>query len=89
MSGGGEPGAGTPAEFYTKVTSWTNLETFPLHSAVFILLSGQGNECFVNDDYVKACELYTSALQLDPLMADALVARAHALIKTGHLPRQT
>jgi len=36
----------------------------------------------VNDDYAKACELYTSALQLDPIMADALVARAHALIKT-------
>ena len=50
-------------------------------------MSGQGNECFVNDDYAKACELYTSALQLDPLMADALVARAHALIKTGDLPR--
>ena len=83
MSGGGEPGAGTPAEFYTKVTR-TKLK---VENSLFSLLSGQGNECFVNDDYAKACELYTSALQLDPLMADALVARAHALIKTGDLPR--
>ena len=42
----------------------------------------KGNESFVNEDYSKACELYTAALQTEPLYTDALVARAHALIKT-------
>ena len=42
----------------------------------------KGNESFVNEDYSQACELYTAALQTDPLYTEALVARAHALIKT-------
>ena len=44
-------------------------------------LYSQGNEAFVNEDYPGAVELYTSALALQPHFADALVARAHALIK--------
>ena len=42
----------------------------------------KGNESFVNEDYTKAVSLYTAALQTEPLYTDALVARAHALIKT-------
>ena len=42
----------------------------------------KGNESFVNEDYSKACELYSAALQTDPLYVEALVARAHAFIKT-------
>ena len=42
----------------------------------------KGNESFVNEDYSKACELYSAALQTDPLYIEALVARAHAFIKT-------
>ena len=42
----------------------------------------KGNESFVNEDYTKAVSLYTTALQTEPLYTDALVARAHALIKT-------
>ena len=45
-------------------------------------LYSQGNEAFVNEDYSGAVELYTSALALHQHFADALVARAHALIKT-------
>jgi len=45
-------------------------------------LYSQGNEAFVNEDYLGARELYTLALAQHPLFADALVARAHALIKT-------
>jgi len=45
-------------------------------------LYSQGNEAFVNEDYLGARELYTLALAQQPLFADALVARAHALIKT-------
>ena len=42
----------------------------------------KGNEAFVNEDYNTAIEQYSAALGLDPVLADALVARAHALIKT-------
>ena len=42
----------------------------------------KGNESFVNEDYTKAVFLYSAALQTEPLYTDALVARAHALIKT-------
>ena len=42
----------------------------------------KGNESFVNEDYAQAVALYTAALQTEPLYTDALVARAHALIKT-------
>jgi len=42
----------------------------------------KGNEAFVNEDYKSALELYTSAISLEPMFADAMVARAHALIKT-------
>ena len=42
----------------------------------------KGNESFVNEDYAQAVELYTAALQTEPLYTDALVARAHALVKT-------
>ena len=42
----------------------------------------KGNEAFVNEDYKTAVEQYSSALGLDPVLAEALVARAHALIKT-------
>jgi suppressor of G2 allele of SKP1 len=45
-------------------------------------LYSQGNEAFVNEDYRGAIELYSGALTHHPLFADALVARAHALIKT-------
>ena len=45
-------------------------------------LYSQGNEAFVNEDYSGAVELYTNALALHQHFADALVARAHALIKT-------
>jgi len=45
-------------------------------------LYSQGNEAFVNEDYPGAVELYTNALALHQHFADALVARAHALIKT-------
>ena len=45
-------------------------------------LYSQGNEAFVNEDYSGAVELYTSALALHQHFSDALVARAHALIKT-------
>ena len=49
-------------------------------------LYSQGNEAFVNEDYSGAVELYTSALALHQHFADALVARAHALIKTDKYP---
>ena len=42
----------------------------------------KGNESFVNKDYTKAVSLYTPTLQTEPLYTDALVARAHTLIKT-------
>ena len=42
----------------------------------------KGNEAFVNEDYNTAIELYSAALGLDPVLADSMVARAHALIKT-------
>jgi len=42
----------------------------------------KGNEAFVNDDYQGAIDLYSNALGLEPMYADALVARAHAYIKT-------
>ena len=42
----------------------------------------KGNESFVNEDYAQAVELYTAALQTEPLYTDALVARAHAFVKT-------
>ena len=42
----------------------------------------KGNEAFVNEDYKTAVEQYSAALGLDPVLAEALVARAHALIKT-------
>ena len=45
-------------------------------------LYSQGNEAFVNEDYSGAAEFYTSALALHQQFADALVARAHAFIKT-------
>ena len=46
------------------------------------MIVSKGNESFVNEDYTKAVSLYTAALQTEPLYTDALVARAHALIKT-------
>lgn len=42
----------------------------------------KGNEAFVSENYSHAVELYTAALQLEPLYADCLVARAHAYIKS-------
>jgi len=42
----------------------------------------KGNEAFVSENYGQAVELYTAALQLEPLYADCLVARAHAYIKS-------
>jgi len=45
----------------------------------------KGNEAFVNEDYKTAVEQYSAALGLDPVLAEALVARAHALIKTDKM----
>ena len=45
-------------------------------------LYSKGNEAFVNENYSSAIEQYTQALAQDNVFPDALVARAHAFIKT-------
>ncbi|KAF5831066.1 HSP20-like chaperone [Dunaliella salina] len=41
----------------------------------------QGNSAFVDEDYGKACELYTQALQAEPSNAKILEARANAHLR--------
>jgi len=42
----------------------------------------RGNECFVSEDYDRAIELYTAALEQDKLFAECYAAKAQAYIKT-------
>jgi len=42
----------------------------------------KGNECFVSEDYDRAIDLYTSALQQDPGMLECYAAKAQALIRS-------
>jgi len=84
-SGGGMPGGGMPAEVAAQVQKYRSalmMDPNDLEANI-----GLGNLMFDSNQWEKAIDLYSKALQVDPTNADVRVDRAIAYHSIGQNPK--